>query len=212
VLISEFRLRGSGGGADEFVEVYNNTNSSITVATSDGSDGWALDASQSDGVTRITAAVIPVGTVIPSHAHYLLAAQGYSLKARATADMYYTPGPAQTDIADNAGLALYATSNRANFSAGNRFDAVGFTGAPAVDREGAGLPAIPVADVDFSYVRTMKSDSGGLPKDTGDNVLGLQAGVGYRAGGRHASATRGAGSRESGFRDSAQCAVPRVVS
>jgi hypothetical protein len=170
VLISEFRLRGSAGAADEFVELYNNTDSAITVATTDGSDGWALDASQSDGTTRLTVATIPVGTVIPARGHYLLAAQGYSLNARATADLYYTPGPAQTDISDNTGLALYFTSNRANFSAANRLDAVGFTGAPAPDREGAGLTPIPIASVDFSYLRTMTVASGGIPKDTNDNL------------------------------------------
>ena len=51
VIISEFRLRGAGGGNDEFVELYNNTNSNITVSTSDASDGWALDGPV--GATRV---------------------------------------------------------------------------------------------------------------------------------------------------------------
>ncbi|MCA1613283.1 MAG: carboxypeptidase regulatory-like domain-containing protein [Acidobacteria bacterium] len=42
VVISEYRLDGPGGPADEFVEIYNNTNSPVTVSTADGSAGWAL--------------------------------------------------------------------------------------------------------------------------------------------------------------------------
>ena len=40
VLISEFRLRGPNGPNDEFVELYNNTDSVITVRSVDGSSGW----------------------------------------------------------------------------------------------------------------------------------------------------------------------------
>jgi len=60
VLISEFRLRGPAGDDDEFIELYNNTETPIAVATTDGSSGWALAAS--DGVVRF---VIPNGTISP---------------------------------------------------------------------------------------------------------------------------------------------------
>jgi len=42
VIISEFREQGPGGAADDFVELYNNTNSDITVGTNDGTTGWGL--------------------------------------------------------------------------------------------------------------------------------------------------------------------------
>src|SRR5687767_15557835 len=75
VLISEFRLRGPNGVNDEFVEIYNNTVSNLTVATLDGSAGWALVAS--DGLRRF---VIPNGTIIPARGHYLgVNSVGYSL-------------------------------------------------------------------------------------------------------------------------------------
>lgn len=83
------------------------------------------------------------------------------------ADQYYTPSAILADIADNTGLALYSTSTRANFAAGNRLDAAGFTGAPVQDREGTGLTAIAVADVDISYGRLLAS---GLPQDTNNNA------------------------------------------
>ncbi len=170
VIFSEFRLRGASGAADEFVELYNATDTNITVSTSDGSDGWALDASQSDGTTRLTVATVPVGTVIPARGHYLLAAQNYSLTARSTADFYYTPAPGQADVSDNTGLALYSTSNRANFALANRLDAVGFTGAPAPDREGTGLTPIATNDGDYSFLRINQPGLSGLPQDTGANA------------------------------------------
>jgi hypothetical protein len=81
LIISEFRLRGPGTGVagsganDEFVEIYNNGDSNVTVDSFDGSAGFALAAS--DGVTRFT---IPNGTVIPARGHYLgVNSAGYSL-------------------------------------------------------------------------------------------------------------------------------------
>src|SRR2546423_2089177 len=52
LIISEFRLRGPGGANDEFVEIYNNGNSDVTVNAFDGSAGFALAAS--DGAARFT--------------------------------------------------------------------------------------------------------------------------------------------------------------
>ena len=75
LIISEFRLRGPGGAQDEFVELYNNSNSPITVSTSDASAGWAVAAS--DGSVRF---IVPNGTVIPARGHYLgVNSIGYSL-------------------------------------------------------------------------------------------------------------------------------------
>src|SRR5689334_8635204 len=74
MLISEFRLSGPLGSGDEYVELYNATSSVITVSASDASAGWALAAS--DGVARF---VIPNGTVIPAHGHYLGVGSQYSL-------------------------------------------------------------------------------------------------------------------------------------
>jgi uncharacterized repeat protein (TIGR01451 family) len=60
LLISEFRLSGPAGANDEFIELYNNTETPLSVSTSDGSEGWAVAAS--DGVIRFQ---IPNGTVHP---------------------------------------------------------------------------------------------------------------------------------------------------
>src|SRR5262249_18007872 len=111
LIISEFRLRGPNGANDEFVEIYNYGNDPVNVQTSDGSTGYALAAS--DGVARFE---IHNGTIIPAHGHYLATGSSYSLSG-------YPAGNGSTatgdntfgNIPDNAGIALFKTSNAANF-------------------------------------------------------------------------------------------------
>jgi glucose/arabinose dehydrogenase len=165
-IISEYRTRGLNGANDEFVEFFNNADSSVTVSTADGSSGWALVAS--DGAMRF---VIPNGTVIPSHKHYLAVnngTNGYSLATYAAGDLTYA-----TEIPDNAGIALFRTSNAANFIIANRLDA---TGTDAVTntlyREGNGTHSISgtvASEVQDSYVRKIPNATG-LPLDTADNA------------------------------------------
>ncbi|HEX7317807.1 MAG TPA: lamin tail domain-containing protein [Pyrinomonadaceae bacterium] len=256
LIISEFRLRGPGADGvvpsaddefDEFVEIYNNSNSAVTVNAFDGSAGFAVAAS--DGVTRFT---IPNGTVIPARGHYLgTNSAGYSLgaypaattpetnvgaptftsaaapsgksrlKTKAlqrvnvkrttrTIDTDDTPGPNAatgdatytTGIADNAGIALFNTSNPVNFTLANRLDAVGSTSeANTVYKEGTGYPAIVPFSINYSFVRDMCGKDGstsqlgacpnaGVPSDSGDNASdfifmdtnGTSAGAGQRLG------------------------------
>ncbi|HWS88513.1 MAG TPA: lamin tail domain-containing protein [Pyrinomonadaceae bacterium] len=259
LIISEFRLRGPGAdgvvpsaddASDEFVEIYNNGNSDVTVNSYDGSAGFALVAS--DGVTRFT---IPNGTVIPARGHYLgVNSVGYSLgpnpavtrpsagggagargaptfgvddapsgKSRLRAKAARTSGgPAAggsadagpglsgvtgdvsytTQIADNAGFALFNTANPANFSPATRLDAVGSTSElNTLFKEGDGYPAIVPLNIDYSFYRDLCGKGGstsvggpcptvGFPKDTGDNASdflfvdtsGADAGAGRRLG------------------------------
>ena len=182
LLISEFRLSGPGGANDEFIELYNNTETPISVSTSDGSEGWAVAAS--DGVIRFQ---IPNGTIIPARGHFLgVNSAGYSLSsypagiagATATGDAAYT-----IDIPDNAGIAVFRTSNTENFSLATRLDAVGSTSEEnTLYKEGTGYSAISPGSVDYSFVRDNCGKGGsvtafgpcpskGLPKDTNDNAL-----------------------------------------
>ena len=76
LIISEFRVRGPSGANDEYVEIYNNSDTSTTVASQVGS-GFAVAAS--DAVVRCT---IPNGTVIPGRGHFLCTnSVAYSLGA-----------------------------------------------------------------------------------------------------------------------------------
>ena len=204
LLISEFRLRGPGGANDEFVELYNNTETPIGVATTDGSSGWALAAS--DGVIRF---IVPNGTLIPAHGHFLgVNSTAYSLSdypagndgaesTTATGDATYT-----TDIPDNAGIALFRTSTVANFSTATRLDAVGSTAeANTLYKQGTGYPALTPFSIDYAFVRDTCGKGGsittfgacptsGLAKNTNNNAAdfyfvdtnGTSAGAGQRLG------------------------------
>jgi hypothetical protein len=187
LIISEFRFRGPNGANDEFVEIYNNTDTDHTVAATDGSSGYALVAA--DGNARF---VIPNGTVIPARGHYLgVNTIGYSLAAYPAGNGTTATGDAtfNTDIPDNAGVALFNTSNQANFSLGNRFDAVGSTSVDALYREGPGFaPLIPFS-VDYSFVRKISAFTGEV-QDSNDNANdflfvdtnGTSAGAGQNLG------------------------------
>jgi hypothetical protein len=198
LIISEFRLRGPSGANDEFIEIYNNSDSSHTVGAPLGSTGYAVacssNVSLNDGAFTIKF-VIPNGTVIPARGHYLgVNATGYSLAGypagtgtTATADITFT-----TNIPDNAGIALFETSSLANFTLVNRIDAVGSDAElNPIYREGGGYPALVGTSVDGTLYRKLPGGCTGslsgnctsvalitttlgptssYPQDTGDNA------------------------------------------
>ena len=191
LIISEFRLRGENGANDEFVEIYNTSHMGVQVATSDGSSGYALVAS--DGVTRF---VIPNGTVIPPFGHYLgVNSVAYNLGlypagngSTATGDATFT-----NNIPDNAGIALFKTSDSANFNLANRIDAVGTTSeANVLYKEGVGLPSLVPFSINYSWYRNIPfaGPGAGVPTDTNNNSAdflfvdtnGTAAGGGQRLG------------------------------
>jgi hypothetical protein len=148
VIISEFREQGPGGPGDDFVELYNNTNSNITVATNDGTAGWGLAGT---GLVQFT--VIPNGTVIPARGHLLAVAPNYSLRGYAGGDLNLGAG-----IPANSGIGLFNTANSANWTAGNLIDSVGFTGDPLFG-EGTRLTSIGVSVVEHAFARKVLQDT-----------------------------------------------------
>jgi hypothetical protein len=192
LIISEFRLRGPSGANDEFIEIYNNSDTSTTVASQVGS-GFGIAAS--DAVVRCT---IPNGTVIPGRGHYLCTnSAAYSLGAYATGDATYS-----TDIPDNAGIALFNNNVPANFILANRLDAVGSTSeANTLYKEGTGYPALTPFSIDYAFVRDACGQQGSITNltpcplttgvaDTNNNAVdfyfvdtnGTSAGAGQRLG------------------------------
>jgi endonuclease G, mitochondrial len=158
VIISEFRFHGidpDGAGAqtasaNEFVELYNQTDENVTVT------GWTLRSST--GATLLTFPAV----IIPARGHYLVGGTSYGLAAYAAANSALA-----ADIPDGGGVALF--NNNTTFDASTRLDAAGFTSVvDAVYREGAGLsPAGGVTtDGEITFNRRL---SGGLPVDTDDN-------------------------------------------
>ena len=199
LIISEFRLRGINGAQDEFIEIYNDSNSAHTVAPISGA-GYAIAAS--DGVVRCT---IPTGTVIPARGHWLCVnSTAYGLGTypagsgtSATGDGTYT-----TDIPDNVGIALFNnTTGGGSFSLANRFDAVGSTAeVNTLYKEGSGYPTLAAFSINYSWTRDECGKGGAVnllgfctistPKDTDVNVAdfyfvdsnGTSAGGGQRLG------------------------------
>src|SRR5688572_281860 len=138
VIISELRLRGPAGPTDEFVELYNNTDSDIIVQATDTSAGWTVAIS--NGQITGPLFTIPNGTRIPARGHFLGAnSQGYSLGGYpsgnpnqiiivtgtgvAPSAVLQTGFAATTpdatwelDAPDGAGVALFSTTSGPNFN------------------------------------------------------------------------------------------------
>lgn len=181
VIISELRFRGPAGFEDEFIELYNNTNSPITVQASDASAGWAVAIS--NGQITGNVCTVPNGTVIPARGHFLCAnSNGYSLSNYPAGNPNCGPQngngispfghttPDRTwdfDIPDGSGAALFTTTSTISQSAATRLDAFGFTTTPALFREGAGFPTIPTTSNEHTLFRNLASST---PKDTNDNA------------------------------------------
>lgn len=146
LLISEFRTRGPGGAADEFVEIYNPTTSTLTIG------GLKIRASNSSGgiSDRIT---VTTGTTLGPGCHYLQANSGYS--GNVPADQTYGTG-----IADNGGIAITGSD-------GIRIiDAAGISSGSAF-KEGTTLAPVTVSS-DWSYERK-PGGAFGNGIDTNDN-------------------------------------------
>ena len=175
LLISEFRL-GVGNfsvptaNRDEYVELYNNSDSPLVVQAIDSSTGWAVVAS--DGVTRF---IIPNGTIIPPRGHYLgVNSAGYSLGG-------YPAGNNSTALGDvtftedmpaglTGGVALFRTADTAGFTIANRIDAAGFVNADSLYREG-GFNSIPVSSNGTNYFHVRQALPNGNLSDTDNNVV-----------------------------------------
>lgn len=186
VIISEFRLRGpdpdgageENGALDEFIEIYNNTDSDIVVMDSSTlppltTNGWAIVSSDAPTTAKF---VIPNGTRIPARGHYLVAnGIGYSLGLYPSGNdgseetTAIEDGSYNVDIPDNAGIALFRTANPLLFlTPVERLDAVGFAAGGVLFTEGTPLtPTNGVTDsLQHSFVRNMTT---GLPQDTDNN-------------------------------------------
>jgi hypothetical protein len=182
VVISELRLRGPVGSNDEFIELYNNTDQSIVVQSTDGSAGWSVVIS--NGQITGPLFTIPNGTTIPARGHFLGAnSQGYSLGVYPSGNPNVSPSPTPTpaspfgtttpdatwdiDAPDGSGVALFSTTNGTNMNAATRLDAFGYTDSPALFREGAGFPNVVTANTEHTYYRDLRST---LPQDTNNNA------------------------------------------
>jgi uncharacterized repeat protein (TIGR01451 family) len=213
VLISELRTFGPGGGNDaddDFVEVYNNTDSQVTVAASDASAGWGVYTMTSGcDSAPLLLGTIPNGTSIPPRGHFLLVGSTYSLANYGGTGAAPGDLTMSADLPGNASVAVFTTSDVTNLSTVTRLDAVGFganTGGAICDllREETTAPAATsnlTSLGQHSYVRDScgkggsTTSLGGCPtggalKDSNVNAAdfyfvdtnGIDAGAGQRIG------------------------------
>src|SRR6185503_1213600 len=189
-LISEIRTQGPAGPGDDFVELYNNSNSPLTIADGTG----IMDASHGYGVFKMGAScdstpvligVIPNGTVIPGRGHYLFVGSQYSLAnyggsgggGEAAGD-----APLIQDIEADRNVAVFSTADLTKLDSITRLDAIGFsgngTGVCQLMQEG--LPQSPTLGsstehsffrklCDAAFVEGAGCSTPGFPKDTNSN-------------------------------------------
>jgi hypothetical protein len=141
-IISEIRTSGPGGSADEFVELYNNTDSPLTVAASDASGGYGvfkMGATCTDAPVLV--AQIANGTVIPARGHYLLIGSAYSLKDYGGTNAAQGDQTMTSDIESDRNVAVFSTSDVGNLSTVTRLDAVGFGSNVDTSPVSSGAPA-----------------------------------------------------------------------
>lgn len=151
VVISEFRTRGPNGGNDEFVEIYNPTNSSVNIS------GWQLWGSNGTGGTsnRATIPLTPT-TSLPPGCHFLFtnsSSSGYS--GTVMGNQNYGTG-----VGDDGGIAILDATGSIII------DQVGMSSGSAY-KEGTTLATTP-SNINQSYERK-PGGAQGNGQDTGNN-------------------------------------------
>ncbi len=205
ILISEFRARGIGtapptsdGAADEFIELYNNTDQNITIIdaipgadpTSATGAGWRFGGAV--GATETTFLVLPqtlstAGPLaLPPRGHFLITTQPttpspagntYSLATYPTGTGITASGaanvsinPADTTVGFLPDNVGLAVFGTANAVSANRLDSVGFSSVTNPDyKEGTGLaPANGITTA--AQFSFVRKMTTGTPQDTGNNA------------------------------------------
>jgi uncharacterized repeat protein (TIGR01451 family) len=158
VLISELRTSGPGGAGDDFVEIYNNSDSDFTVTASDASGGYGLFKMGADcNATPVLIGAIPNGTVIPARGHYLFVGSAYSLANYGGTGAAAGDQTLSADIENDRNVAIFTTASLANISSATRLDGVGFGsntgGVCDLFREGTTLAPLSGSTLEYSFVR-----------------------------------------------------------
>jgi hypothetical protein len=171
LVISEFRTSGPSGSADEYVEIYNNSNSSITIAAP--GIGCALVKSGAAAADPgIVVGLIPNGTVIPARGHFLFGGSTYSLANYGGTNSAAPNIPLAADIENDRGIALFNTSDPAGFILANRLDAVGSSNATVSSLYKEGTGYIPVSGSTLNYCFQRKT-KGEVVQDADNNSTDL---------------------------------------
>jgi hypothetical protein len=162
ILISELRTSGPAGAGDDFVEIYNNSDSPHTVddgsGINDAAHGYGLFKMGVDcSASPVLIGVIPNGTVIPARGHYLFVGSAYSLANYGGSGAAAGNQVLTEDIENDGNVAIFKTAALLNLSTITRWDAVGFgtnTGETCdLLREGTTLTPMSGSVLEYSYFR-----------------------------------------------------------
>ena len=190
VLISELRTSGPAGAGDDFVEIYNNSDSPHTVddgsGIMDATHGYGLYKMGADcSATPVLIGIIPNGTVLPGRGHYLFVGSAYSLANYGGTGAAAGDQTLSSDIESDRNVALFSTATVTDISSANRLDAVGFGsntgGVCDLFREGTTLSPMVGSVLEYSFFRDecgKKGDpslmgpcsTGGFTKDSNVNA------------------------------------------
>ena len=168
ILISEMRTSGPAGADDDFVEIYNNSNSPLIVAAP-GLGLFKMGAGCGD--TPVLIGTVPTSTNIPARGHYLMVGSAYSLANYGGAGAAAGNLTLTSNIENDRNVALFSTNVVTNLSTDTRLDAVGFgtnTGNNCdLLREGPNLGALLGSTLQYTFVRKLES---GTSQDTNNNA------------------------------------------
>ncbi len=170
LIISELRTSGPGGAGDDFVEIYNNTNTPHTVPAG----GYGLFKQGADcNAVPVLIGTIPAATVIPQRGHYLFVGSGYSLANYGGAGLAAGDQTLTTDIESDFNVGLFSTVDPLAVSTANRLDAVGFGvstgGICDLLLEGTTLPPASGSTLEHSFVREFTLFGNKVPRPTDGN-------------------------------------------
>ena len=206
ILITEFRTRGAGttppgsdGSADEFIEIYNNTDQNITIIdaipgadpTSPTGAGWRFAGAQ--GAAETTFLVLPqtlstAGPLaLPPRGYFLISTQpttpspagntyslatyptGTGITASGSANVSVNPASATVGFLPDD-VGIAVFSTAAALPA-NRLDSVGYSSVTAADyKEGTGLS--PAAGITTAGQHSWgRLLANGHPQDTNNNAV-----------------------------------------
>ena len=185
LLISEIRTFGATNATDDFIEIYNNSDTQHIVDSPDNTGYGIFKMGADCNVQPILIGIIPEGTTIDGRSHFLLTGSSYSLKDYGGTDAAKGDALLTSDLENNRNVALFSTATLTSISTLNRFDAAGFgTNVGVVCnllREGSptgGLMTNPGEHTFFrkqcDFVAGVGCSTPGIPKDTNANINDFQ--------------------------------------